>query len=88
MKRGRQERDELKEREKRFGLCQSQHLTFCGSGGDCFDCAAQAGVLSECVRCTPGQTVRHHNIAHQAVCLFRCVRNFLTSGFKLAQSLH
>lgn len=56
MKRGRQERDELKEREKWSGLCQSQHLTFCGSGGDCFDCAAQAGVLSECVRCTPGQT--------------------------------
>lgn len=86
MKRGRQERDELKEREKRSGLCQSQHLTFCGSGGDCFDCAAQAGVLSEL---SEGRlTVRRHNIAHQAVCLFRCVRNFLTSGFKLAQSLH
>lgn len=35
----------MEESEKRFGLCQSQHLAFCRSGGDCVDRVAQARVM-------------------------------------------
>lgn len=77
----------LEESEKWFGLCQSQHLAFCGSGGDCVDCVAQASVLSECVRCTLFQNYCRTSECQSSVCLFLCVRVFITSGFIQAQSL-
>lgn len=77
----------LEESEKWFGLCQSQHLAFCRSGGDCVDCVAQASVLPECVRCTLCQNYRRTSECQSSVCLFLCVRVFITSGFVEAQSL-
>lgn len=88
MKTGSQERGGLEESEKRFGLCQSQHLAFCGSGGDCVDCVAQASVLSECVSYTLCQNYYKTSEYQSCVCLCLCVRVFITSGFIQAQSLH
>lgn len=75
---------QFEESEKRFGLCQSQQLPFCGSGGDCVDSVAQASVLSERVASGILRGVRT-----PLICLLVLgVRVFITSGLLQAPFLH
>lgn len=71
----------LRESEKQFGLCQIWHLAFCWSDGDCVDSVVRDRVLSE--RETPLRSYCETSEYQSSVCLFHCVRVFITCGFKM-----